>query len=761
MDYPLHSSPAMKKRIYVSGMHSGQSPCPGVGVSRSIRKAFPELEIVGVDHWQGSSGLHDDSISDVLILPQWHQIDDARHAQQIRSILDEGHLWISSLDMEVRWLSENLGPHAHLLAPGGSALERTEKPAVSAFSKLGFLVPEYISASLPDSEIHRFLRHSSWQCWLKSPFHDAKRVSSWNSFDRSRHSMSKTWRTGELFLQRNVLGNEESIAFSAYQGELLGAVHLQKRLLTPEGKTWAGRVVPVPSGLFEELSEVIRSLEWSGGGEIEYVRDPDGKKWIIECNPRFPAWIFGGALSGVNLPAKMVSRVWDLPLLQQVSRFPFFTRVVQEIPAKESIGLPLPSDPSSLAWVGDGKKGKGGASSGLSLPTLRSSLPERGGDEPQLQAKSKIKTDTDTVPEKLLDEVNSILKTFSGETPARVHLKQWTSFRFETLAKNIKATLKRRPEVRIGYSVKTSPTAEHIQKARDWGFFAECISQMEVRRAMEFGFKPAEIMLNGPGKFWPITTSPVTGLHTLFCDSIEEFDRVLEIQNVAHVLGFRVRLPKLHSRFGNSLGEFGNFQGIVERVRKMKDSAELGFHFHMPSWAIGVESWMEALRSLLVWCQTVEKLTEVHVRHLDLGGGFFPADLEKLDFSFIQEVAGEALPKLRAVYFEPGRALTQDGDVLVSRVLDVRKSSSGKVSEIVVDACIAELPLISAFNHRVFHQGALLKKGSTKVLGRICMEDDILSEGLDFPENIHIGEFVTFGDAGGYERTMSYEFGRG
>ena len=45
-------------------------------------------------------------------------------------------------------------------------------------------------------------------------------------------------------------GNEESIAFAAYQGELLGAVHMQKRLLTPEGKTWAGRVTPVDPEFF-------------------------------------------------------------------------------------------------------------------------------------------------------------------------------------------------------------------------------------------------------------------------------------------------------------------------------------------------------------------------------------------------------------------------------------------------------------------------------------------------------------------------------
>jgi diaminopimelate decarboxylase len=755
----------MSKKIYISGMHSGQSPCPGVGIARSIRKAFPGLTLVGVDHWQGSSGLHDSSIDEILILPQWHQIDDERHVRQLHEIMDSGNLWISSLDMEVRWLSEKFGPHAHLLAPGGSALLQTEKPAVKAFSELGFLVPEYISASLPDSEIHRFLRHSSWQCWLKSPFHDAKRVSSWGAFDRSRHAMAKSWRTSELFVQRNVFGNEESIAFSAYRGELLGAVHMEKRLLTPEGKTWAGRVTPASAEFVSVFKEVIRALDWSGGGEIEYVRDPDGKKWIIECNPRFPAWIFGAALSGLNLPARMISRIWDLPLLENISRFPFFTRVVQEIPAKESVGLPLPADPTSMGWVGDGKKGKGGASVALSLPTLKDSTGQgEDGEEDETIEAERIEKGIEPLSPAFQAEIASVSTSFAhsgGDTPARIHLEQWTNSRFETLAKNVGASRARRPEIRIGYSVKTSPTADHLRKAMKHGFFSECISQMEVRRALEFGFKPSDVILNGPGKFWPLTVPHTMGLHMLFCDSVEEFDRVIEMPGIAQALGFRMRLPKLHSRFGNPLDQFENFQGIVERVRKIKGRADLGFHFHMPSWAIGVESWMEALRSLIVWCQTMETLTEVPVRRLDLGGGFFPSDLENLNFKFIQETVGESLKNVQGIYLEPGRSLTQDGEVLVSRVLDVRKSKAGKNSEIVVDACIAELPLVQAFTHRIFYQGELLKKGACKVLGRICMEDDILSNGLAIPESVKIGDLLVFGDAGGYERTMSYDFGRG
>jgi diaminopimelate decarboxylase len=189
----------------------------------------------------------------------------------------------------------------------------------------------------------------------------------------------------------------------------------------------------------------------------------------------------------------------------------------------------------------------------------------------------------------------------------------------------------------------------------------------------------------------------------------------------------------------------------------------------MASWSIGVKRWKEAFRSILTWCRSIEELTGVKVRRLDLGGGFFPADLQELNFVWIQSAVREALPNVQAIYFEPGRSLTQEGEILVSRVLSVRKPDDEVApSEVVVDACIAELPLISNYPHRMFFKASdsadrtlVLGKGKTKVLGRICMENDVLSDGINLPPDIKIGDYIIFGDAGAYERTMSYDFGRG
>ena len=325
------------------------------------------------------------------------------------------------------------------------------------------------------------------------------------------------------------------------------------------------------------------------------------------------------------------------------------------------------------------------------------------------------------------------------------------------------------PRIAVGYSVKTSPTDQHLRIAKEMGFHAECITQKEVHRALAFGFKPEEVILNGPGKFWPLGSPPVLGLQMLFCDSVEEFNRVILLQGISKTLGFRIRLPQVHSRFGNEVGDFDTFQTIVSSVRRLQKQQEaphLGFHFHMPSWSIGVNRWMDALESLLLWCKSIQELTGVTVHTLDLGGGFFPDDLETLDFGKIQLLVGKILTGVQRLFFEPGRALTQESEILVSRVLDVRRRMDEDSIEIIVDACIAELPLAQSFPHRVFYRSASkscipLRKGSSRILGRICMEDDILCNQVELPRSIEIGDCIIFGDAGGYERSMSYEFGRG
>jgi diaminopimelate decarboxylase len=51
--------------------------------------------------------------------------------------------------------------------------------------------------------------------------------------------------------------------------------------------------------------------------------------------------------------------------------------------------------------------------------------------------------------------------------------------------------------------------------------------------------------------------------------------------------------------------------------------------------------------------------------------------------------------------------------------------------------------------------------GKARLLGRICMETDVLASDLELPDSLQPGDRLVIGDAGAYDASMAYNFGRG
>jgi diaminopimelate decarboxylase len=103
---------------------------------------------------------------------------------------------------------------------------------------------------------------------------------------------------------------------------------------------------------------------------------------------------------------------------------------------------------------------------------------------------------------------------------------------------------------------------------------------------------------------------------------------------------------------------------------------------------------------------------------------------------------------------------------LAMRLLEFDETEE-EIKEAVVDGSIAELPMHFFQPHRILHKDARtgewrpLKRGKTQLLGRLCMEHDIVARGVELPEDARVGDVLVFCDAGAYDRSMSYVFGRG
>ncbi|MDT5295122.1 MAG: diaminopimelate decarboxylase [Acidobacteriota bacterium] len=771
-------------KIYISGLYSGTNPQPGIGVARSLRAAYPDANLVGVEYSNRCSGIHWHDFDELWLQRPWEELNLEAYADDIKEALDAGALWISGVDLEIMWLASVFPEgHQNLLTPSAEALRQISKPAVEAHKGLPLSIPTFITTERSDWDLHAFCRQQGWKVWLKGPYYEAVRTHSWDVFERVRTLLSRAWSTERLFLQAHVTGYEESVCFSAYRGELTGCVYMRKRELTEEGKTWAGDVTQVPDEFATPLREIVRDLNWTGGAELEMVRDAGGQLWLLECNPRFPAWIHGSTIAGHNLPALMVERATGVAAQTAAAVCEEFTRVVLEVPVRSQ--FPLPSLPEPFP---------GGIGHSMKHPSGTLALAERlhklhiiesngnGSDNGNGNGKSNgnghhgSTEDVSTAPFVPPSFIND-LETYDlaeMETPSWLFLESTAASLFKRASDLAGKLNTSSVAVTNAYSIKTNPDERLLRLAKDSGFLAEAISLLEVQKALKTGFKPEQVILNGPGKWWPEGLLPTSPIHAVFSDSIADLKRVVaglekkELQ--AKIVGVRLRAPHAGSRFGIPVDTPDALKALVASIETLPRNCTFGVHFHMASSNIGVRQWWHLYESMLRWCRSIETLTGRQIECLDVGGGWFPDDwhTDSADqFAAAVQRARKFLPGVVQVISEPGKAMAQPSMALLMRLLEFEESEEGEIEEAVVDGSIAELPMHFFQPHRILHRDArtgewrALKRGKTQLLGRLCMEHDVVASNVELPKGIRPGDPLVFCDAGAYDRSMSYVFGRG
>jgi diaminopimelate decarboxylase len=335
--------------------------------------------------------------------------------------------------------------------------------------------------------------------------------------------------------------------------------------------------------------------------------------------------------------------------------------------------------------------------------------------------------------------------------------------RLRRVAKTSSVTLE------VAYSIKTNPSGDALELARSCGCLAEAVSQLEVSRALAAGFAPAQIILNGPAKWWP---EPVAGVAVgaVFCDSLSELSELSEA--VAHqrsrVLGVRVRPPRPASRFGVAVERPADVAALARALARVGAGTELGVHMHVASSDVGIDSWFALCDWAIMRAAAIQEACGIPVRWLDLGGGWHPDDfVDHLAPALpgILATASAQLGELTTVVLEPGRALVQPTMALLTQVLDVRDTGRGR--EILVDASISEVADAARYPHPVLARDRLsggwrqLVEGFDRVAGRSCMETDILADGLDLPPALARGDLIAIDQVGAYDTSKAYVFGRG
>ena len=739
--------------VVISGMHSGPNPSPGLGVARSLRLSRPDLRLVGLDYSPNSSGLHSDVLDGMVRLPPWSEIHVGTWVEQIAQVLEpDDTVLIPCLDLEVRLLASAFGPHDRVLSPTKAALDIVRKPPVDAARQLGMASSEY-ETDTSWSTVDQFIRRSPHGVWVKGQHYEAFRAYGALNALALGDAIEQTWGGG-WHLEAHVPGQECGIAFCAVNGRLLDAVFMTKAMLTAEGKTWAGEISELDGTLRTRLAELVTDNLWTGGGELELIRSWDGELTLMEINPRLPAWIHGASVCGANLPAALVElRAADPD--RHLS--PGFTRVVEEISVHPLLGLP------PFAWAPDESQRLASKHpSGMPLLGQRRLIPKMQTDLDEAE-QADCQTAAATSPggfEHLLEPPGN------ASTPFRRILLSLFTEQVQALQVQVQGL----GQVVLAHSMKTCSQPAVLIEAARLGMIAEAISLAELETADRLGLPADQAILNGPAKWWPARDR--VRCWAFFADSVAELRKLhLMLDDgfdlSADIVGIRVAPISVPSRFGIPLHD----AKVMAETARLLDSlssrlgARWGLHFHYAQSNLGAQRWERECSAALKAADPLADLLGHAPAILDVGGGWDVDDTSLIGASLEYVLAhGPSTARNDAplLVLEPGKLLTQPTAAVVTQVLS--RTGSGAGGDVVVDAALGDIPEgphrphpVARFDGRHWIP---LSPGRDRVLGRSCMEADVLAQQLDLTQ-VGDEDYLAFGMCGAYDTSMAYGFGLG
>jgi carbamoyl-phosphate synthase large subunit len=109
-----------------------------------------------------------------------------------------------------------------------------------------------------------------------------------------------------VIIQEFVKGTEVNvIALGDGKGNTVAAVPMRKQYITDKGKAWGG-ITLSDYKMLEITRSLIRQTQWKGGMELELIKTAKEEYYLIEINPRIPAWVYLAVGAGQNIPEALV-----------------------------------------------------------------------------------------------------------------------------------------------------------------------------------------------------------------------------------------------------------------------------------------------------------------------------------------------------------------------------------------------------------------------------------------------------------------------
>lgn len=333
------------------------------------------------------------------------------------------------------------------------------------------------------------------------------------------------------------------------------------------------------------------------------------------------------------------------------------------------------------------------------------------------------------------------------------------------------------PGVKIYYAMKANPYPAVLKCLKDCGSGIDVVSLGEIRRALECGFAPGDVVYSGVGKTkFEISEALDLGIFQMNVESYPELQR---IASLARQKGRKAQVSlrlnpdvdiKTHPYIATGLrdNKFGIEMSLLpELIQFFKNHTQdieiVGVSLHLGSQMLE----FEGLREALIKMKSAFMELQSHftsVTRFDFGGGlgiFYDRQDLAIESDYLRkysQVIFEELGGVKAeLQTEPGRWLVAHAGVLISQVQYIKPTSYKNF--VVLDTGMNHLirPALYESYHHIWALRETVQKIKVDVVGPICESADFVGKDREI-SLVAEDDFVVIQDAGAYGASMASEY---
>lgn len=301
-----------KISVAVTGLNAIDSPGPGIAVIRGLKDAYgDDINIVGLSYESLEPGIYMHDLIDRTyhipypsagknsLLGRLEYIHEKEKLDVIIPNFDAELLPFIKLEPTLK----KMGIHTFL--PTEQQFEERHKVNLPEFGRKYNIRVPYSKAIFSAAEIPGLIHEFTYPMVVKGKYYDASVAHTSDQVYTYFNKISSKWGL-PIIIQQYISGTEyNATGLGDGEGNAISIVPMRKQYITDKGKAWGGISIDEEE-IFELTRHFVKSTKWRGGFELELMKGQDGQFYLLEINPRMPAWIYLSVGVGQNIPEALV-----------------------------------------------------------------------------------------------------------------------------------------------------------------------------------------------------------------------------------------------------------------------------------------------------------------------------------------------------------------------------------------------------------------------------------------------------------------------